>query len=171
MAGDTIHVKGLADLQKFLDTLAPKIEKNILRGALRAGAAKELLPETQANLMAAGAVQTGELIAGLKVGTRSKGGRVTSYVKAGGKHGYIMKWIEYGVAPHDIVAKAGGLLSFLGIFAKAVHHPGFKGRGSMRRALDHSGGAAVVAAAEYMKNRLATKHGLDTSGVMIAGDE
>lgn len=167
MAGDTIHVKGLAALDKYLQEFPVKFERSCVRGGLRAGAVKELLPETQANLMAAGAVQTGELIAGLKVKTSARGGRVTASVVAGGKHGYIMKWIEYGVAPHDIVAKAGGLLSFLGIFAKAVHHPGFKGRGSMRRALDHSGGAAVVAAGEYMKNRL-EKVGLDVADIDIA---
>lgn len=161
------HIKGLSELNKFLQEFPVKLEKNILRGSLRAGAKKELLPEVQANLMSAGAVRTGELISGLKVGTRSKGGKVTAYVKAGGKHGYIMKWIEYGVKPHDIVAKAGGWLSFLGIFAKAVRHPGFKGRGSMRKALDRSGVAAAVVAGEYMRNRL-EKSGVDVADVEIA---
>jgi hypothetical protein len=41
----------------------------------------------------------------------------------------------------------------------------------MRPALDAQASAAVVAAAEYMKDRLATKHGLDTSDVVIEGDE
>ncbi len=166
MSSET-HIKGLDALNKYLQSFPVKFEKSCVRGGLRAGAKKELLPETQANLLAAGAVKTGELIAGLKVGTRSRGGKVTAYVKAGGKHGYIMKWIEYGVKPHDIVAKAGGLLSFLGIFARKVRHPGFKGRGSMRRALDHSGGAAVVAAGEYMRNRL-EKSGVDVADVEIA---
>jgi len=165
-----IHITGLDKLNAFLQTFPVKFEKSCVRGGLRAGAVKELLPETQANLMAAGAVKTGELIAGLKVKTSARGGRVTASVVAGGKHGYLMKWIEYGVRPHDIVAKAGGWLSFLGIFAKSVHHPGFKGRGSMRRALDQSGGAATVAAGEYMKARLEAG-GLDTSDVTIAADE
>lgn len=161
------HIRGLEKLNAYLTAFPVKFEKSCVRGGLRAGAKKELLPETQANLLAAGAVKTGELISGLKVGTRSRGGRVTAYVKAGGKHGYIMKWIEYGVKPHDIVAKAGGLLAFLGIFAKAVRHPGFKGRGSMRRALDHSGGAAVVAAGEYMRDRL-ERVGVDVADIEIA---
>ena len=33
-----IRVKGLAELQDFLDKLPQKIETNIMRGALRAGA-------------------------------------------------------------------------------------------------------------------------------------
>jgi len=164
---DPIHVKGLSDLQKFLDQFPPKFERNCVRGGLRAGAVKELLPEAQANLMAAGAVQTGELIAGLKVKTSSRGGTVTASVVSTGKHAYIAKWIEYGVKPHDIVAKAGGWLSFLGIFARAVRHPGFAAKPFLRPALDRSGGAAVVAAGEYMKARLEAG-GLDTSDITIA---
>ncbi len=168
--GDTAHVKGLSDLQSFLDQLPAKLERNVMRSALRAGATKELLPEAQANLMSAGAVQTGELIAGLKVKTKVRGGTVTSSVVSTGKHAYIAKWIEYGVAAHNIAAKKGGWLSFAGIFAKEVMHPGFKARPFLRPALDRSGGAAVVASAEYMKKRLATREGLDTSDVLIEGD-
>jgi hypothetical protein len=165
-----IKVKGLSELQKFMDTLAPKLEANVMRGALRAGTTQELLPEAQANLMSAGAVRTGELISGLKVKTSARGGKVTASVVSTGKHAYIAKWIEYGVRAHTIFAKAGWL-SFGGIFAKSVQHPGFSPRPFMRPALDRSGGAAVVAAAEYMKKRLATKEGLDTSGVLIEGDQ
>jgi hypothetical protein len=164
-----VHVTGLADLQKFLDQFPPKFERNCVRGGLRAGAVKELLPETQANLMAAGAVKTGELIAGLKVKTSARGGRVTSSVVSTGKHAYIMKWIEYGVKAHNIVAKAGGWLAFGGIFARAVHHPGFAARPCMRPALDRSGGAAVVAAGEYMKARLEAG-GLDTADITIEAE-
>jgi hypothetical protein len=163
-----INVRGLSDLQKFLDEFPVKFEKNCMVGGLRAGAKQELLPEVQANLMAAGAVKTGELIAGMKVGTRTQGGRVTAYVKATGKHAFIAKWIEYGVAAHDIVAKAGGWLAWSGIFAKSVRHPGFKGRGFMRGALDQSGDAAVIAMTEYIKRRLETQGGLDTSEVFTA---
>ncbi len=169
--GDTVHVKGLSDLQAFLDQLAPKLERNVMRGALRAGATQELLPEAQANLMSVGAVQTGELIAGLKVKTSARGGTVTSSVVSTGKHAYIAKWIEYGVAAHNIAAKKGGWLSFGGIFAKVVMHPGFKPRPFLRPALDRSGQAAVVVAGNYIKNRLETKNGIDTSGVTVEGDE
>lgn len=168
---DDTHVTGLPELQKFLDQLAPKLERNVCRGALRAGCVKELLPEAQANLLKEGAVKTGKLIAGLKVGTRSKGGVVIGYVKTTGPHAYIAKWIEYGVAAHKIAAKKGGWLFFGGVFARVVQHPGLRPRAFMRPALDHSGGAAVVAAAEYMKAKLSSKHGLDTADVAISGDE
>ena len=34
---DSVHVKGLDALQKLLDTLPVKLEKNVMRGGLRAG--------------------------------------------------------------------------------------------------------------------------------------
>lgn len=165
------NIKGLKELQKFMDQVPAKIEKNVMRGALRAGAKKELLPEAQANLMSVGAVDTGELMAGLKIGTRSRGGKVEAYVKAGGPHGYLARWVEYGVKAHQISAKFNGWLSFANVFVKEVMHPGIRARAFLRPALDRSGGAAVVEAAKYMRQRLQTKHGIDTAGVMLDGDE
>jgi hypothetical protein len=166
-----LHIKGLSDLQRFLDRLPAKLESNVMRGALRAGSQRELLPEAQANLLAAGAVKSGALIAGLKVGTRVRGGTVASYVRASGQHGYVARWIEYGVRPHRIAARNGGLLAFGGVFANEVSHPGFAPRPFLRPALDRSGAAAVIAAAHYMKDRLATKEGLDTADVVLGSDE
>lgn len=163
-----IHVKGLAELQKYLDTLPAKVEKNVLRGSLRAGM-KTVLPVAQQNLSASS--KTGLLRAGLKLGTRTRGGTVTAFVKASGPHAYLAPWVEFGTKAHNIAAKKGGWLSFGGIFAKDVAHPGARPRKFLRPALDQQASAAVVAAAEYMKNRLATKHGIDTSDVVIDGDE
>ncbi len=165
-----VHVTGLKELQAFLDQVPAKIERNVLRGGLRAGAAQELLPEVQANLMAAGAVRTGELIAGIKVQTSARGGRVTASVVSTGKHAFIAKFLEYGTKAHFISAKANGWLSFGGVFAKKVWNKGIRPRPFMRPALDRSGQAAVIAAAEYMKNRLSSRTGLDTSDVLIEGD-
>jgi len=165
-----INVKGLQELQKFLDQLPKKLEQNVMRGALREGATKELLQEAKANLLSNGSVQTGELISGLKVTTRSRGGVVSASVKATGKHAYVAPWLEYGVAAHAITAKRGEMLSFLGVFAKSVMHPGFRPKPFLRPALDQSGQAAVIATAEYMKKRLATKNGLDTSGIAIEAE-
>lgn len=164
-----IHVTGLKELQAFLDQLPAKLERNVMRGALRAGATKELLPEVQANLLSEGAVKTGELIAGLKVKTGARGGKVTASVIATGPHAYIGKWIEYGVKAHKIAVKTGWLF-FGGIFAKVVQHPGLRPRPFMRPALDRAGSAAVVAAANYMKERLEAKNGLDTADIQV-GDQ
>lgn len=166
-----IHVTGLPELQKFLDQLAPKIERNVARGALRAGATQELLPEVQANVLQNGSIKSRQYIAGLKVGTRARGGKVISYVKASGPHAYLAAWLEWGVAAHNIAAKHHGWLSFMNVFRKEVAHPGIKPRAHFRPALDRSGGAAVLAAAQYMRTRLSTKEGLDASHVMLPGDE
>lgn len=162
-----IHVRGLAELQKFLDTLPVRVEKNILRGALRAGM-KPVFAQAIAN--AAKAEKSGKLKNSLKIGTSARGGTVTAKVKT---KVFYAKFVEFGTKAHFITAKKGGWLSFGGIFAKSVWHPGIpKGpHAFMRPALDSQAGAAVVAAAEYMKARLASKHGIDTSHIMLDGDE
>lgn len=159
------YVRGLAELQSVLDRVPVKIERNIMRGALRAGM-NAIKPVAQSNIHSV----SGLLARGLKVGTRARGGTVTSNLKATGPHGFVAKFIEYGVKPHTIAARDGGVLSFAGIFSKSVKHPGFAGRGFMRNALDSQAQAAVIAAGEYIKSRL-TKEGLDVAHVMIEGDE
>jgi HK97 gp10 family phage protein len=165
MASET-HVKGLAELQKFLDQLAPKIERNVMRGALRSGM-NTVKPVAQRNVHSV----SGELAKGLKVGTRARGGTVKASLKATGKHRSIAHLVEFGTAAHSITAKNRKGLSFGGLFFQSVEHPGAKPRPFMRPALDGQAQNAVIAAAEYMKKRLATKEGLDTSHVTIEGDE
>lgn len=163
---DTKHVKGLSELQKFLDTLTPKMEVNVMRGGLRAGM-NVVKPIAQSNIHRV----SGELAAGLKVGTRRRGSTVTANLKATGPHRFIAHLVEYGTKAHNIAARAEGWLSFGGIFRKSVEHPGATARPFMRPALDGQAQAAVVATGEYIKNRLATKEGLDTSHITIEGDE
>ncbi len=161
-----VNVKGLDQLQAFLDQLPAKLEQNVMRGALRAGMKQAVLPQVKANVP----VKTGTLRDGLKLGTSARAGTVTAKITATGKHAFIAPWLEFGVAAHQILAKKGGWLFFGGVFAKAVDHPGIQPRAFMRTALDAQAGAAVVAAAEYMKNRLATKNGLDTADITIEAD-
>lgn len=164
---DTVNVKGLSDLAAFLDQLAPKLQKNVMRQALRAGM-KPVQDEAKATSQFAD--KTGALRKGLKVSTRVKGGVITASLKAKGKHGFLAQFVEFGTAAHRIDAKKGGALSFGGSAVESVEHPGQKARPFMRPALDARAQDAVVAAAEYMKERLSTKEGLDTAGVLIEGD-
>lgn len=163
---DSEHVKGLSDLQKFLDQLPAKLEANIMRGALRAGM-NVVKPVAQAAVHSV----SGELAAGLKVGTRRRGGTVIANLKATGPHRSIAHLVEFGTHAHFIVARDGGWMSFGGIFAKSVAHPGARPKPFMRPALDSQASAATVATGEYIKKRLATKEGLDTSHITIEGDE
>ncbi len=160
-----VKVKGLADLNKFLQQLPAKVEQSVLRGALRAGA-NVVMAEAKANVP----VDSGQLRDGLKVSTNSRRGRVTAKVKATGKHAFIAPWLEYGTAAHKITAKKGKGLFFGGLFVKGVQHPGSRPKPFMRPALDGRAQDAVVAAAQYMKRRLATKNGLDTSSVEIEAE-
>lgn len=142
------------------------MEKNIMRGALRAGA-KLVQAEAKAQLASHGNMKTGVLADGLKISTRSKGGKVIASVKAKGKHGYIARWIEFtGAAPHVIKGKNGKALAFAGGLYTYVLHPGMKAKPFMRPAMDSKAGAAVVAVGEAIKKRL-TKQGIDTPDVEI----
>ena len=161
-----VHVTGLSDLQKFLDELPAKIERNIMRGALRAGM-NQIKPVAQANVSKV----SGLLAAGLKVGTRSKNGTVFATLRTTGKHAFVARWVEFGTKPHKIEPKKAKALTLGGMRFQSVQHPGARPRPFLRPALDQQAQAAVIAAAEYMKERLATKQGLDTSAVLIEGDE
>lgn len=157
-----VHVTGMKELGEFLETLAPKMQKNVMRGALRAG-----MKVVAVDAKAGAAVASGLMRAGLKISTNSKGGQVTASLKAKGKHGPLAHLIEFGTAAHRIQAKDGGMLSFAGGVYQHVDHPGTRARPFMRPALDAAAAKAVVATAEYIKARLATKHGIDTSDVEI----
>jgi HK97 gp10 family phage protein len=160
------NVKGLDELQLLLNQVPAKLEANVMRGALRAGM-KEVLVEVRANVP----VESGQLREGLKIGTKKKFSMVIATIKATGKHSFVAPFIEFGTARHAITGKDGRPLFFGGLFVGSVDHPGARAKPFMRPALDSKAGAALIATAEYIKNRLATKHGLDTSHIEIEGDE
>ncbi|MES2634012.1 MAG: HK97-gp10 family putative phage morphogenesis protein [Pseudomonadota bacterium] len=189
----TIHIKGLSELQKFLDLLPAKVEANVLRGALFVGAkvirdeAKRLVPVAPPNAKNrrvyggyAGALRD-SIRAGSGIDKRT--GKVIAYVRAGshgksrkgkGSDAYYAKWVEYGTKAHVIKAKKGGKsarsmnrklrngsLRIGDVYVGAeVMHPGSRPRPFLRPALDGRAKDALMAAALYMRKRLATKEGL-----------
>lgn len=189
----TRNVKGLAELQKFLDSLPAKVEKNIMRGALRAGA-------TVIRNLARSKIHhiSGRLAASIRVTTMAKGKTITARIVAGGAKSDIGNrpiWVEYGTRPHLISVqesekpinsnasqRAAGMvrvsmstinrnlrrvLSIGGKFVgPTVSHPGARPRPFMRPALDQGSQKAVVVSGEFIKARL-TKEGLDASEVKI----
>lgn len=163
---DPVHVKGLSQLQAFLDKLPDKA-KPIVRSGLRA-AANVVRAAAQANVP----VESGQLRDSLSpkagLSTSTRGGVITA--KARTKVFYA-KFIEYGTRPHTITARDGGFLQFGSTFRTSVQHPGIvHPRAFMRPALDANAQAAVIAAGEQIKKRL-TKAGIDASEVTIEGDE
>lgn len=154
MSGDLVHVKGLADLQKFLDELPAKVERKIMRGALRAGA-KVVQDEIKATIP----VRSGLLRDGIKLGGGGRAGAVIAKVKATGKHAFLAPWLEFGTRAHFIKPKDQKSLFFAGIFSQVISHPGIAPRPVFRVALDGKRTEAVMATGEYIKRRL-TKEGL-----------
>lgn len=180
-----LNITGLSELQRFMESLPAKIEANIMRGALRYGI-KRILNEAKAKCpvgkpSSEGAkkykLYAGALRDSIRITTKRKGGRVSASIKAGGKlkNGADVNYahiIEFtGAKPHPITAKKGHALAIgVGKYT-SVQHPGMDAKPFMRPALDSQAIAAVVDVGEYIKKRLATKEGLDTSEVMIEGDE
>lgn len=145
-----LNVKGLAELNKLLKELPAKVEGNILRGAMRAGAkvfedrAKQMVP-----------VKSGQLRDSIKVSTRSKRGRVSATVTAGGKKAFYAHMVEFGTVRHFIKPKNRKSLFFAGMAKEVVDHPGASPKPFMRPALDGGQAEAVNAAADYIRKRLA----------------
>jgi HK97 gp10 family phage protein len=157
-----VKVKGLAELQKALDTLPAKIEANIMRAALRAGAAV-IAAEAKQNVNSV----SGDLAASIRFGAKlnRRAGGVEAYIRAGGKAKknrktvFYAHMVEQGTAAHIIKARPPNKMLAIG-YAQ-VQHPGSRKRPFMRPALDRQSDAAVRAVGEYIRHRLATKHGID----------
>lgn len=176
------NVRGLSELQKFLDQLPVKMERSIMRGAMRAGA-KVILVRAKSNINNV----SGDLAKSLRITTRARGGRVYARVVAGGPKAGIGNrpiWVEYGTRSHIIrvdekdlpvnarrstklgrivkmsITTVNRSLRIGGMFVgKKVVHPGSRPHPFMRPALDQGARDAVLVAADYIKKRL-TKAGL-----------
>lgn len=156
---DTQHIKGARELAQFMETLTPKIQRNVMRGGLRAGA-NVIAPVVRSGIHP----QDGVLAANVKVRTGGRGDQVTARIYT---RVFYARFVEYGTKPHTITAKNRKGLSVGGLFFQSVEHPGATPRPYFRPAFDGQAGAAVQAVAAYVKERLSTKHGIDTSGVEL----
>jgi hypothetical protein len=180
----TVNVKGLSELQAFLDQLPAKLQRNVMRGAMRAAAkaveplVKQGVPKGPPSSEGASKYgqREGDLATTIRVSVRIKGGQVVAKVAAGGtaKSGAPTLneaiWNEYGTRPHAI-DPVSGALKIGDRFVAHVQHPGAIPQPFMRPAFDRGVSAAILAAGNYVKNRLATKNGLDTSDISVEVDE
>lgn len=155
MADDS-NISGGRELDAFLQSLSAKVEKNIMRGAMRAGA-NVFKDAAKEKLQSNGSVISGLLLKGLRVTGRAKGGQVSASLKVGGKHAYIARWIEYGVAAHSIKK---GAKRKNGIPEGSIPHPGFAEKPFMRNTLDEKTPEAIEAVTAYVRKRL-TKEGIN----------
>lgn len=147
----TVKVKGLAELNRFLQELPVKMERTVLRSALGAGAGV-IRKAARENIHRV----SGDLARSLRVSTGSKSGTVTARVVTNVFYG---RFVEYGTRPHYIP----GPLVLNGKVLSGVNHPGIPSpRPFLRPALDNNAGAAVLAVAARIKERL-TRQGLSAA--------
>lgn len=153
MANDTTVVSGLDALNKALQELPVKIERNALRGALRAGQ-KEIADLARSRVP----VASGELRKSIRIKTSARGGKVTATVVAGNRKAWYAHLVEWGTRVHTIRGTANTGLKFLSkvgvVVRNAVEHPGARAKPFMRPALDAGQRPALEAFAAYMRRRI-----------------
>ena len=169
MSNDTI-ISGGRQLDEFLKTLSPNVEKKIMRGALAAGVrviakeAKQRAPSgpTSSTNEALYGGYDGALRDSVRVTTGvTKSGVVYASVKAGGrtKKGadvFYAHIVEFGARPHVIRPRRKKSLQLGGHFvAGTVMHPGMTGNPFMLPAADATRSSAVAAVAAKIRERLA----------------
>lgn len=156
MANNDETISGGRELDAFMQQLSVKVERNILRSALRAGA-NVIKDEAKANVP----VKTGALRKSLTVTTGSKGGTVTAKLKSRGKVAPHAMLVEYGTKPHKIRPRNAGGLTVGGHVVAEVDHPGSRAKPFLRPAFDGKSGAAISAVAGKIRERL-TAEGLNS---------
>ncbi len=166
-----LRLKGGPELQAFLEQLPVNMERNILRGALRAGA-NVIRDEARANVPS----KTGKLRRAIKTDTVTEGPLVKARIKIKGKHSYLARFVEYGILAHFIQAgdsglssrklterlaaaggtnESGGAMVIGGQFVRgAVLHPGVVARPFLRPAFDIRADDAARAVADHIRARL-----------------
>lgn len=173
---ELVRVDGLSALEKALNELPEKIERNIIRSALRAGL-KSIKAEAEARVP----VRSGELRKSIKIKAKLIKGRPVAAVTAGNKQAWYAHLVEFGTGgfyegtgksvggPYVIKAKTKrGLFIPGGAHpVMSVTHPGSKAQPFMRPAFDAGNRAAIDGFAQKVRQRL-TKEGIN---IPDGGDE
>jgi len=152
---DEEMIRGGREIGQFLQGLPVKVERNILRAALRAGI-NEFKAEIKQNVP----VDSGALRSSVQVSVKSKRGTVYARVKVGGKKAPHAHLVEFGTAAHKIKAKKHHALAFGGLTVQEVDHPGAKSHPFVRPAFDSKSQAAIAATGNKIRERL-TKEGIN----------
>jgi HK97 gp10 family phage protein len=158
-----INITGGRELALALKELPSKIERSIMRKAMRAGA-RVIANEAKSNVP----VQDGDLKRSIRVSTTSKRGQVEAKAVAGNKKAYYANWVEFGTIGHEIAARPGKVLRFKAADGKIVEtqrvlHPGARAKPFMRPALDTKADVAVKAVADTVRRNL-NERGLNSVG-------
>lgn len=155
----SVHINGLRDLYARLSELPDNIQRNILRGAIRAGStvianeARRLCPVEK---VVGGGKRNGTLRASIRVKSvqGALGQKFVGGITAGRGKAFYAHFVEFGTAAHVIKAKNDGWLSIGGNLVKQVSHPGAKRQPFMRPALDTKAQEAIAAFRDYTNERI-----------------
>lgn len=157
MATRDESIVGGRELDRLLQTLPVKMERNILRGALRSGAVV-----IRDEIKQRAPVDSGALRDSIRITTRYRKGTVSASAKVGSREAWYAHLVEFGTRPHVILPRRqGGALQFGGVQTRLVDHPGTTGRPFVRPAGDVATPEALQAVTKYVRKRL-TRAGLDT---------
>lgn len=172
MAETAVEIRGLRDLHELLQRFPARIERNVVQGALRAGAN---VVAKRAKEIAGISKRTGELQKSIRVSaSKQKGssqGRVSVRVVAGNEKAFYAHLIEYGTgsfyqgtgtkskrAPFSIKPKRGRGKKALAFGDDSVYssvvHPGIRPRPFMRSALDSTQEQYLRAIIKYTVKRI-----------------
>lgn len=158
---------GLIDLHRVLNELPDRLERNVLRGAMKAGA--DVIADEARDLC-----RSSEVRESISTSASVKGRVVTALIQTKGDGSYLAPWLEYGTEPHIIRAKdpegrtAGrlnrlnkrGALMIGGKFVgDLVWHPGARKLPFMRPAMDQREEQAVTVIGEQIAARLGRING------------
>lgn len=158
-----VKITGLAELDKALRELPDKIQRNVVRAALRQGS-KAIVAEARQQLV--GHDRTGHLSESIRASVRLRRGVPHATVTAGDKRAYYAHMVEFGTAAHFIKPKKSKSLFFAGLTRNGVDHPGARRVPFMRTTLDTAAQAALQAFADQVRKRL-TKQGINTPDVTV----
>jgi len=170
-----IRVKGLAELNAYLQAFPVKLEANIMRGALRAGL-KPIKDAAVSNAPVGEPSQNNKIKYNLYAGAlrdsirisarlRKREGKVTASLYAGGKSRKTGADVYYA----HIIELTGARAHSLSDGGKGeINHPGVRSQPFLRPAVDAQSNNAILAAASYIRGRLQTKHGIDTSDIDLS---
>lgn len=142
-------IVGGRELSDQLQQFSVKLEKNIMRGALRAGAV-----EIRDEVRQRAPVASGDLKKSIRVTSRVKRGQVSASVKVGNAVAWYAHLIEFGTRPHIIRSKPGRAMRFGSTTTAQVNHPGIAGRPFIRPSADEATPRAIAEVTKYIRARM-----------------
>jgi HK97 gp10 family phage protein len=170
-------LKGGPELLQVLGQFPENIERNVLRGGLRAGA-KPIQQRAKALVRR----KSGKVAKSIVVGSRVEEGQPRGYVKLKGPHSFVGVFLEWGVRAHLIkvsdedraklgkmtrrgfrrfgmrminkMARLGSLVIGRDFVGPVVDHPGHAPMPFMRPAMDQGATEAIQAMGGYIAHRV-----------------